>query len=95
MDKREFLRTIGGGSLGLLMAPDLWDRVAGISPATLAADDPFWDGIRASYRLTPEYINLESGYFSMQAEPVLEAFVGRVRRLNLEHSRYMLSLIHI
>jgi len=93
MDKREFLRTIGGGSLGLLMAPDLWDRVAGIPPATLAADDPFWDGIRASYRLTPAYINLESGYFSMQAEPVLDAFVGRVRRLNLEHSRYMRTVM--
>ncbi|MEK0430556.1 MAG: hypothetical protein RL139_360 [Gemmatimonadota bacterium] len=93
MDKREFLRTLGGSSLGLLLGPDLLDRMAGVPPAILAADEPFWTAIRASYRLTPDYINLESGYFSMQAQPVLEAFIGRVRQLNLEHSRYMRTVM--
>ena len=93
MDKREFLRTLGGSSLGLFLGPDLLDRMAGVPPAILAADEPFWAQVRASYRLTPDYINLESGYFSMQAQPVLEAFVGRVRQLNLEHSRYMRTVM--
>lgn len=98
MDKREFLRTLGGGSLGALfggglLGDELWARVAHVPPATLARQEPFWEGIRASYRLTDEYINLESGYFSMQAEPVLEAFVRHARRLNLEHSRYMRTVM--
>lgn len=93
MDKREFLRTLGGSSLGLLLSPDLLDRMAGVPPAILAADEPFWAQLRASYRLTPDYINLESGYFSMQAQPVLEAFIGRVRQLNLEHSHYMRTVM--
>ena len=93
VDKREFIRTLGGSSLGLLLGPDLLDRMTGVSPAVLAADDPFWDSIRASYRLTSDYINLESGYFSMQAQPVLEAFIGHVRDLNLEHSHYMRAVM--
>lgn len=89
MDKREFLRTLGSSSLGLLLSPALLDRLASAAPATLARDEDFWTELRARYALVPDYINLESGYFSMQAQPVLDAFVGHVQRLNREHSRYM------
>ena len=71
MDKREFLRTLGGSTLGLMLGPDLVARMERVSPRQLGTDEPFWDAIRASYRLPTEYINLESGYYSMQAEPVL------------------------
>lgn len=98
MDKREFLRTLGGTSLGVmfgggLLSDERWADVAQVPPATLARQEPFWEGIRASYTLTPDYVNLESGYFSMQAEPVLEAFVRHARRLNREHSRYMRTVM--
>lgn len=89
MHKREFLRTLGGSSLGLLLSPALFDRLASAAPATLARDEDFWTELRSRYALVPDYINLESGYFSMQSQPVLEAFVGHVRRMNREHSRYM------
>ena len=88
-NKREFLRTVGGSSLGLMFSADLLAYTASVPAAALAADEPFWDAIRASYRLTPDYINLESGYFSMQAEPVLEAFLGHVRAVNRAASHYM------
>src|SRR4029079_16808394 len=45
--------------------------------------------IRAKYRLKPDYINLESGYYSMQATPVLEAFVAKVREINYQASYYL------
>lgn len=89
MNKREFLHTLGGTSLGLIFAPDQIAHMARLPAATLATDDPFWDAIRASYKLTPDYINLENGYFSMQAEPVLEALVGHVRAVNAAASHYM------
>jgi len=55
----------------------------------LAQDEAFWATIRGKYKLTPEYINLENGYYSMQAEPVLEAFLSHVRSINVQASRYM------
>jgi selenocysteine lyase/cysteine desulfurase len=54
----------------------------------LAQDEAFWKELRGKYRLTPDYINLENGYFSMQSEPVLEAFIASVRRVNYEAARY-------
>lgn len=89
MNKRTFVRTLGSASLGLLVAPDLLDRLAALTPGELAQDEAFWAALRGRYRLTPDYINLENGYYSMQAEPVLEAFIGHVRRVNYEASRYM------
>ena len=43
----------------------------------------------AKYRLKPDYINLESGYYSMQATPVLEAFIAKVREVNYQASYYL------
>jgi selenocysteine lyase/cysteine desulfurase len=89
MNQRDFVRTLGGASLGLLFGDDLWASYAAMPPRRLAQDEPFWATIRRQYRLTPEYINLESGYYTMQAEPVLDAFIRRVREVNLSASRYM------
>ena len=89
MHKRDFVRTIGAASLGLLIWDDLWARYAAVPPQRLAQDDAFWAEIRQQYLLTPDYINLENGYYSMQTQPVLEAFIARVREVNLRASRYM------
>jgi len=89
MNKRTFLKTAARASVGALIAPELLARLADAAPLELAQDDAFWTALRGKYRLTPDYINLENGYYAMQAEPVLEAFIGHVRRLNYEASRYM------
>ena len=89
MHKRDFLRTVGGASLGLLFSPAVLARYAAMPYAELAQDEAFWATIRGKYRLTPDYINLENGYYSMQAQPVLNAFVDHVRGINVQASRYM------
>ena len=89
MNKRDFIRTMGGASLGLLLGDRVWAQYAQVPPSALATDEEFWALMRKSYRLTPDYINLENGYFSMQAEPVLAAFLERVREVNYEASHYM------
>jgi selenocysteine lyase/cysteine desulfurase len=89
MHKRDFVRTLGGASLALLFGDDLWARYAAQPPRRLAQDEAFWARIRRQYLLTPDYINLENGYYSMQSQPVLEAFIGRVREVNLRASQYM------
>ena len=89
MDKREFLKTLGGASLALLFGEEAWARYAALPPATLAQDEDFWATIRRKYVLTPDYINLENGFYLMQSQPVLEAFIQRVRDINVQASRYM------
>ena len=89
MNKREFLRSAGSGGLSLLLAPRLLAKYAEMPVERLAEDEAFWLAIRGKYRLKPDYINLESGYYSMQAQPVLEAFITRVREVNYEASYYL------
>ncbi|MEO7361088.1 MAG: aminotransferase class V-fold PLP-dependent enzyme [Gemmatimonadaceae bacterium] len=89
MDKREFLKTAAGASLGFVLSESLLARMAAASPAELAEDDAFWTALRGKYRLKPDFINLENGYYSMQSQEVLEKFIGRVRELNYQASYYM------
>ena len=89
MNKREFLRTSGTAGLGLLLGDRMWARFAEIQVDRLAENEAFWAAIRSKYRLKPDYINLESGYYSMQATPVLEAFVEKVREVNHQASYYL------
>jgi len=89
MNKRDFLRTSAGAGLGLLLGDTVWARFADIPADRLADDEAFWTTIRAKYRLKPDYINLESGYYSIQPTPVLEAFLAKVREINYQGSYYL------
>ena len=89
MNKRDFLRTSATAGLGLLLGETLWARFADLPPDRLADDEAFWGAIRAKYRLKPDYINLESGYYTIQATPVLEAFIAKVREINYQGSYYL------
>jgi selenocysteine lyase/cysteine desulfurase len=93
MDKRTFLKSI---ALAGLTAPGslaaMAERIgkAGNRPAAdLAADDEFWAGIRGGYRLKPDYVNLENGYYNIQPGEILEAFIQHVRDVNYEGAYYM------
>ncbi len=89
MNKREFLRRSAGVGLGVLLGETVWARYADVPAERLAEDEAFWTAIRSKYRLKPDYINLESGYYSIQATPVLEAFIEKVREINYQGSYYL------
>jgi selenocysteine lyase/cysteine desulfurase len=89
MLKRDFVRTLGGASLSLLFAPSQLAAFNRFSATDLAARADFWDTLRSQYLLTPAYINLENGYYSMQSEPVLEKFIAHVKEVNVLAARYM------
>jgi selenocysteine lyase/cysteine desulfurase len=89
MNKREFLRTSAGATLGVLLGDTVWARFADLPPSQLAREDDFWGAVREKYRLKPDYINLESGYYTIQATPVLEAFIAKVREINYQGSYYL------
>src|SRR4029450_1893534 len=88
MNKREFVRTLGTASLSAIFAPHVLARYAAMPYEQLAQDEAFWGTIRGKYKLTPDYINLENGLYSMQAQPVRDGFIGHVRGINLQGWRY-------
>src|SRR5688500_17228794 len=89
MKKRDFLRTAASAGLGVLFGDRAWARFADLPADGLAQEEDFWAAVRGKYRLKPDYINLESGYYSMQATPVLEAFIAKVREINYQASYYL------
>ncbi len=89
MNKRHFLSTAGGVSLGLMFGPNLMAQYASKPVSAVAGDEAFWAAVRGQFRLTGNYVNLENGYYCFQPEPVLDAFIGNVRSVNLEASHYM------
>ncbi len=88
MNKRLFLSTASGASLGLMFGPSLLAQYATMPVTAVAKDEAFWAAVRGQFRLTSDYINLENGYYCFQPQPVLDAFIDNVRAVNLEASHY-------
>jgi selenocysteine lyase/cysteine desulfurase len=93
MDKRTFLKNAGlaglGGMLSLESLAKMFESVSAVPSAELAKDEDFWAAIRKGYRLKPDYINLENGYYNFVPEQVLEKFIEHVREVNYQGSYYM------
>jgi selenocysteine lyase/cysteine desulfurase len=93
MNKRTFLKntaTLGLASLAPLDALSNWvNQFSHLSPTTLAEDETFWEGIRKGYRLKPDYINLENGYYCVLPEETLENYIKHIREVNYQGTYYM------
>jgi len=93
MDKRTFLKNAGLAGLGGMLSIDglaeLFNSVSSVSSSQLAGDEDFWASIRKGYKLKPDFINLENGYYNFLPEQILEKFIGHVREINLQGSYYM------
>ena len=100
MNKRTFLKGMALAGMGLPLsglgrplpgeALSRWvARFGDVPPETLAGDEAFWTGVRGGYRLTPDYINLENGYYNILPEATLEALIGHIRDINYQGAHYM------
>lgn len=93
MNKREFLKSstlLGVGSVFAFPSLEkLIQSVANVAPPELAANEDFWAQIRKGYKLKPDYINLENGYYCIQPEEVLENYIKHIREINLQGAYYM------
>jgi len=91
MNKRTFIKNVS--LIGITPAfgnLDKWvKKYQKIHPEVLASDEDFWEGIRKGYRLKPDYINLENGYYCFIPEEILEQFIKNVREVNYQGSFYM------
>ena len=93
MDKRTFLKSLGLLSLAAVPSAygleHLMSKYDGVPPAKIAGDEEFWAEIRRGYRLKPDYINLENGFYCIQPTETLENFIHHVRDVNYQGSWYM------
>lgn len=91
MDKRTFIKNISlFGAVPAFNHFDKWiTEYEHILPGDLATDETFWEGIRKGYRLKPDYINLENGYYCFLPQETLEKFIIHVREVNYQGAYYM------
>lgn len=59
------------------------------TPLDLAGDQDYWDEVRRAYDITPDFVQLENGYFSPCARIVHERYVTHLRMVNARSSHYM------
>lgn len=93
MNKRGFLKSVATLGLGGLLPSEAFGNwVQTFSHKTadeLADDEAFWEGVRKGYRLKPDYINLENGYYCFLPQETLENYINHVREINYQGSYYM------
>jgi selenocysteine lyase/cysteine desulfurase len=93
MDKRTFLKSsalLGLTTLTPFEALSQWlAKHEHLSPEEFAADEAFWQGIRGEYKLKPDYINLENGYYNFIPTATLEKYIEHIREINYQGSYYM------
>ncbi|MFL2629108.1 MAG: aminotransferase class V-fold PLP-dependent enzyme [Flavobacteriaceae bacterium] len=91
MNKRSFLKTIGKFSLAPFIIPTESFNYVSLKeslPKRLS-EEKLWKEVRSHYKLKPDYINLESGYYNIIPKPILENFIKHVKMVNYEGSYYM------
>ncbi len=93
MDKRDFIKKI---SLATLATPlygsvlhSCLEEVSSTSAKDLSSNEDFWLKVRSDYKLKPEYINLESGYYNIIPTPTLNALHEHINMVNYQGSYYM------
>lgn len=93
MDKRTFLKNtlfLGAGMPVFLKNLERWvGEIEHLSPEEAAQDEDFWMRVRSGYRLKPDYINLENGYYCFLPQDILENYIHHIREVNYQGSWYM------
>jgi selenocysteine lyase/cysteine desulfurase len=93
MDKRSFLKQSVLLSLGGIPLFNAVEAAAKkfehLSPVELAKEEDFWAAMRKGYKLKPDYINLENGYYCFLPQEILEHYISNIREVNYQGSYYM------
>ncbi len=99
-NRRNFM-TKASGALAGTSVLSAWDasalslvqrvsrQKAPVPADALASDEDYWQEVRRAFRVNPDFINLENGYYSLMAEPVTTAQIDDLAMINANHSFYM------
>ena len=91
MDKRNFLKNFGALSISpLILSSEFkkWESINDVLPK-IENEDKLWKTVRSHFTLKDNYINLESGYYNIIPNSVLENFINYVKHVNIEGAYYM------
>ncbi|SDC80366.1 Selenocysteine lyase/Cysteine desulfurase [Algoriphagus faecimaris] len=90
MNKRSFLKSLAffGMSASSFLSSA---KAASLKSIDFDSSD-FWEQIRSAYKLKPDYINLENGYYCFLPEETLETYIQHIREVNYQGSSYMRSV---
>jgi selenocysteine lyase/cysteine desulfurase len=87
MNKRSFLKSLTALGIGGTLLPH---EVKGMRLDTLDWDrEDIWEQLRAGYRIKPDYLNFENGYYCFLPEELLEKYISHIRDINYQASYYM------
>jgi len=87
MNKRSFLKSITALSIGGSLLPT---EVKGMRLDAMNWDsEDIWEQLRAAYRIKPDYLNFENGYYCFLPEELLEKYITHIREINYHASHYM------
>lgn len=93
MKKRDFIKKISFAALGTPLYASVLnsciEEVTTIPASELSSNEDFWLKVRNDYKLKPDYINLESGYYNIIPTPTLNALHKLIDMVNYEGSYYM------
>lgn len=76
----------------MLQLPALTAKLADfahLSAIELASQEEFWQELQAMYQLSPDFVNIENGYYGVLPMPILEAYKKHIDELNNTFSYYM------
>ena len=88
MKKRSFIKSLALLGLSSSSIFKAKASVNSIQDLDFSAPD-IWDQMRAAYKLKPDYINLENGYYCFLPEETLEKYIKHLRDVNYHASSYM------
>jgi len=92
MNKRSFLKNLAitgiASTASFKALSKTIEKYQHIPAAQLASDEEFWLQIRAGYKLKPDYINLENGYYCFIPQETLEGYIAMIREINYQGSWY-------
>jgi selenocysteine lyase/cysteine desulfurase len=93
MNKRSFIKSLATLPFAAPNTLSAMDKVVNnfshIPFNDLAGNEDFWAKMRGGYKLKPDYINLENGYYCFLPQETLENFISHVREVNYQGSYYM------
>ncbi len=65
------------------------EAVEHLPAEAVAGDEDFWTKVRAGYKLKPDYINLENGYYCIQPQEILDRYMAHINEVNMQGAYYM------
>jgi selenocysteine lyase/cysteine desulfurase len=93
MNKRQFIKTFAASGLAVPAFGKSFDKalakIQSQTPEEAASNEEFWAEVRSAYKIKPDYVNLENGYYCFTPQETLQNFIGHVQEINFQGSYYM------